>query len=101
MDHFFAYQSAYCYYRTEGEGIAVLFVHGFAEDHTVWNRQVEFLKEYCQVITPDLPGSGNSEVIHYPLMLFPLMILLIIYMQCCSTQVLINVLCWGIVWGGI
>src|SRR6478609_5419181 len=67
MDHFFAYQSAYCYYRTEGEGIAVLFVHGFAEDHTVWNRQIEFLKEHCQVITPDLPGSGNSEVIHYPL----------------------------------
>jgi pimeloyl-ACP methyl ester carboxylesterase len=67
MDHYFKYQSANCYYRTEGEGIPVLFIHGFAEDHTVWDRQVEFLKEHCLVITPDLPGSGNSEVIHYPL----------------------------------
>lgn len=67
MDHYFTYQSANCYYRTEGEGIAVLFIHGFAEDHTVWNTQNEFLKEHCQVIVPDLPGSGNSEVIHYPL----------------------------------
>ena len=67
MDHYFKYQSANCYYRTEGEGSAVLFIHGFAEDHTVWDRQVTFLKQYCMVITPDLPGSGNSEVIHYPL----------------------------------
>ena len=65
MDHSFTYQSVNCYYRTEGEGIAVVLVHGFAEDHTVWNRQVEFLKAHCRVITPDLPGSGNSEVIHY------------------------------------
>ena len=67
MDHYLTYQSANCYYRTEGEGIAVLLIHGFAEDHTVWNRQVVFLKEHCRIIIPDLPGSGNSEVIHYPL----------------------------------
>jgi len=67
MDHYFTYQSATCYYCTEGEGIAVLLIHGFAEDHTVWDRQVDFLKDHCTVITPDLPGSGNSEVIHYPL----------------------------------
>ncbi|TKK67518.1 alpha/beta hydrolase [Ilyomonas limi] len=67
MDHYFTYQSANCYYRSEGEGIAVVLIHGFAEDHTVWNRQVAFLKKHCKVIMPDLPGSGNSEVIHYPL----------------------------------
>ena len=67
MDHYFTYQSASCYYRTEGEGIAVVLIHGFAEDHTVWSRQVDFLKAHCKVITPDLPGSGNSEVIHYSL----------------------------------
>src|SRR3954469_8737643 len=66
MDHYFKYQSANCFYSTEGEGIAVVFIHGFAEDHTVWDRQGAFLKEHCQIITPDLPGSGKSEVIHYP-----------------------------------
>ena len=63
MDHYFQYQFTNCYYRTEGEGIAVVFIHGFAEDHTVWNRQVAFLKQHCLVITPDLPGSGNSNLI--------------------------------------
>ena len=67
MDHYFQYGSAKCYYRTEGEGLAVMLIHGFAEDGTVWNNQVIFLKEYCKMIVPDLPGSGNSEVIPYPL----------------------------------
>src|SRR5690348_9901340 len=67
MDNYFQYQSANCYYRTEGKGLAVVLIHGFAEDHAIWNNQAAFLKDYCKVITPDLPGSGNSEVIHYPI----------------------------------
>jgi pimeloyl-ACP methyl ester carboxylesterase len=67
MDHYFTYQSARYFYRTEGEGVAVVFIHGFAEDHTVWSKQVDVLKTHCKVVTPDLPGSGNSEVIHFPL----------------------------------
>jgi pimeloyl-ACP methyl ester carboxylesterase len=51
------------YYWTAGEGPAVVvLVHGFAEDGSVWENQVESLKEF-HLIIPDLPGSGKSEMI--------------------------------------
>ena len=57
------YQNKKIFYRNIGNGDPVMFVHGFGEDGTVWNDQVEFLKNRYQIITPDLPGSGRSEMI--------------------------------------
>jgi pimeloyl-ACP methyl ester carboxylesterase len=37
-----------------------MLLHGFAEDGEVWKYQTEFLKDHCQLIIPDLPGSGLS-----------------------------------------
>lgn len=51
------------YYRVTGNGRPVLLVHGFGEDGEVWNNQVSYLKENFQLIAPDLPGSGLSEMI--------------------------------------
>jgi pimeloyl-ACP methyl ester carboxylesterase len=48
------------YYRITGTGPAVMLVHGFAEDGTVWENQVHALKDHYQLIIPDLPGSGKS-----------------------------------------
>lgn len=50
------------YYRIEGKGKPVVLVHGFAEDGTVWENQVEYLKNKYQLIIPDLPGSGQSPI---------------------------------------
>ena len=50
-------------YRVIGEGNPVMLVHGFGEDGTVWNNQVDFLKDKFRIIIPDLPGSGKSELI--------------------------------------
>jgi pimeloyl-ACP methyl ester carboxylesterase len=58
------YQNKKILYRKSGSGDPVMFVHGFGEDGTVWNDQVEFLKNKYQIITPDLPGSGRSEMIN-------------------------------------
>jgi len=52
------------YYRIEGKGRPVVLVHGFAEDGTVWENQVEHLKNKFQLIIPDLPGSGQSPFNH-------------------------------------
>jgi pimeloyl-ACP methyl ester carboxylesterase len=41
-----------------------MLVHGFGEDAQVWRNQVEFLKNKCCLIIPDLPGSGQSEQIN-------------------------------------
>jgi pimeloyl-ACP methyl ester carboxylesterase len=50
------------YYRIEGKGQPVVLVHGFSEDGTVWENQVENLKNKYQLIIPDLPGSGKSPI---------------------------------------
>jgi pimeloyl-ACP methyl ester carboxylesterase len=47
------------FYTVTGNGKPVLLVHGFGETGKVWNKQIDYLK----VIVPDLPGSGESEMI--------------------------------------
>lgn len=51
------------FYRTIGSGNLVMLVHGFGETGDVWKNQVDFLKDKFQLIIPDLPGSGKSEMI--------------------------------------
>jgi pimeloyl-ACP methyl ester carboxylesterase len=43
-----------------GEGLAVLFVHGFPFDRTLWRHQVAALAKYRR-IAPDLRGVGDSR----------------------------------------
>ncbi len=46
-----------------GEGKPVLLLHGFGEDGEIWNNQAEYLKNTFRLIIPDLPGSGESEIV--------------------------------------
>lgn len=41
---------------------AIIFVHGFPYDHTMWDKQVEYLKENFFCVTYDIRGLGNSPV---------------------------------------
>ncbi|RPD50539.1 alpha/beta fold hydrolase [Paracnuella aquatica] len=50
------------FYRTAGEGPAVVLLHGFGETGIIWNDQVSALSGY-RLIVPDLPGSGQSAMI--------------------------------------
>lgn len=59
----FLYQNKKINYRKEGAGFPVVLIHGFAEDGDVWHYQTHFLKEYCTLIIPHLPGSGGSEML--------------------------------------
>lgn len=81
MDKTIFHQSLTVYYRMEGigqEGLSVredpmsqgrlpgppvLLLHGFAEDNSIWDGQVEYLKKNYRVIIPDLPGSGRSSLL--------------------------------------
>jgi pimeloyl-ACP methyl ester carboxylesterase len=45
--------------EVRGEGLPVLFVHGFPFDHTVWRHQIATLGR-CKRIAPDLRGVGSS-----------------------------------------
>lgn len=46
--------------EVRGQGPAVLLVHGFPLDHTLWNAQIESLAERYRVLVPDLRGFGHS-----------------------------------------
>jgi pimeloyl-ACP methyl ester carboxylesterase len=49
-------------YRTKGSGPLIVLLHGFGEDGTVWRNQYDIFPNH-QLIVPDLPGSGESEMI--------------------------------------
>jgi pimeloyl-ACP methyl ester carboxylesterase len=84
MDKEFLYQNKKIFYRITGKGNPVVLIHGFGEDGNIWNNQVErppqtlpkegltntqsqlienSLYKGIQFIIPDLPGSGQSEMI--------------------------------------
>ena len=43
-----------------GSGFPLVLVHGYLGSSEMWNLQKEFLKKYFRVITPALPGFGES-----------------------------------------
>ncbi|MFT3903034.1 MAG: alpha/beta hydrolase [Niabella sp.] len=50
-------------YGIAGTGLPVILLHGFAEDRYVWQQQVAFLQDSFQLITPEMPGHGQSALI--------------------------------------
>jgi pimeloyl-ACP methyl ester carboxylesterase len=57
------YNNKKIFYSVSGSGETVILLHGFGEDGRVWEAQENKLKENYKVIVPDLPGSGNSEML--------------------------------------
>ena len=50
------------FYRELGQGPAVLLLHGFGEDGSIWKHQYESILGF-RFIVPDLPGTGLSETV--------------------------------------
>lgn len=48
------------FYDVHGEGRPVMLVHGFGEDHRVWEGLIAFLQPGYRLIIPHLPGTGRS-----------------------------------------
>jgi pimeloyl-ACP methyl ester carboxylesterase len=63
MDKQITIEGRKIYYRATGNGKTVLLVHGFGETGDVWKNQLAFFKNKMRLIIPDLPGSGQSEMI--------------------------------------
>lgn len=57
------YENAKINYKTYGSGKPVVFIHGFGEDSSIWDAQVNVLKEKYLLIVPDLPGTGESVML--------------------------------------
>jgi pimeloyl-ACP methyl ester carboxylesterase len=48
-------------YTDEGQGMPLVFVHGFPLSRGAWQKQVEMLRSSYRVIAPDLRGLGESH----------------------------------------
>jgi len=48
-------------YNDRGKGDAVLFVHGFPLNKSMWKAQLASLCRHYRCIAPDLRGHGNSQ----------------------------------------
>jgi 3-oxoadipate enol-lactonase len=52
----------YLAFETRGEGVPLVFIHGFSFDMRSWDAQVEVLSRYFQVVRYDLRGFGRSSM---------------------------------------
>ena len=60
--HFANLDGVRVHYTNYGTGEkALLFVHGWSSDETVWKKQVPDLAKSIRVLTVDLPGHGQSD----------------------------------------
>lgn len=48
-------------YDDQGEGVPIVFIHGFPLSRQMWKPQIRGLSDVAQVIAPDLRGHGESE----------------------------------------
>lgn len=58
-----SYKKGNLFYRILGQGKSILLIHGFGEDGNIWNGLAESLKNNYQLIIPDLPGTGKSDLL--------------------------------------
>lgn len=54
-------------YREAGEGLPVVFLHGFCETKDLWQSYMEPLSKVCRVFALDLPGFGENAPLTDPL----------------------------------
>lgn len=57
------FQNKKVHYTSDGAGETVVLLHGFLESKEIWTEFIPEFKKYGRVITIDLPGHGESEVI--------------------------------------
>ncbi|MFI5422021.1 MAG: alpha/beta fold hydrolase, partial [Nitrososphaerales archaeon] len=48
------------YFKSQGKGSPLVFIHGAYGSHNLWNHQVSFFSPRYNVITMDLRGHGSS-----------------------------------------
>jgi non-heme chloroperoxidase len=49
------------YYKEKGTGSPIVFVHGWMEDYSMWNSQIDYFSKSHRVIAYDQRGHGRSD----------------------------------------
>ena len=59
------FKNASIFYEKRGKGPAIVFLHGFMENRSMWNFFIDTFSKHFTVIAIDLPGHGKSDDIAY------------------------------------
>jgi haloalkane dehalogenase len=59
--HFAEVYGSHIHYLEEGEGDAILFLHGIPTSCYIWRNIIPYLSGLGRCIAPDLPGFGHSD----------------------------------------
>lgn len=59
------YKNANIFYTDKGKGTAIVLIHGFLENATMWDKITPELTKRNRVITLDLLGHGQSDCLGY------------------------------------
>ena len=59
------YKNTKISYTEQGKGTAVVLLHGFLENKTMWNTFIPELSQKHRIITIDLLGHGETECLGY------------------------------------
>ena len=59
------YKNTKISYSDQGKGTAVVLLHGFLENKTMWNAFIPELSQKYRIITIDLLGHGETECLGY------------------------------------
>ena len=65
MQKSITFKNANIYFSDEGKGTAVVLIHGFLENSTMWKNIVPELSKRNRVITIDLLGHGKTDCLGY------------------------------------
>ncbi len=49
------------HYKEKGKGSPIVFIHGWMEDHSMWNSQTEYFSKNYRVFAYDQRGHGRSN----------------------------------------
>lgn len=60
---FILYQNKNIHYKLYGKGKPVVLLHGLPLNSNIWNELAVSLQNDFLVITPDIPGTGQSEML--------------------------------------
>ncbi len=60
-----AYKGIKIKYNTSGKGAAVVFLHGFLENSTMWDATITHFSDTYQCIVIDLLGHGDTQCLGY------------------------------------
>lgn len=58
----YSFRNCNIFYTIDGSGAALVLLHGFCENYSMWNDVIANLKNTYQVVAINLPGHGGSDL---------------------------------------